>query len=369
MKRKDAEEALIKAANSMKIEDDLEDTFRLVKANSPLTSPVPEPEARKRKGRAYRGILVFGAAASVACVGLFVGLSFIPPANVPSVSVSGSQSTEIPATSMPTPSTLSNEEANAFAKQAVSLLSLASSFSGDAAPISKGSRLNARFDRGDNADFSLSDTQKNEIAADIDSFIYMVEEFSRSDSFVIDLVSDDTSIRVEDGSDVYLIDYQETQISAAVSLFEGTISFDGSSVYRFEGTIEEKGAEKEVEMCLDLEGITIKVEQEIEQGENEYSYSFIKDGESKPYRSVEFEREIEGRENESSIEIEEGGLKRSCEFEHLDGDGLGDHFRAEYEKEEMGGAEIEAEVYVRKTGEGSHSYTFGDGYVTNIDRR
>ena len=369
MKRKDAEEALIKAANSMKIEDDLEDTFRLVKANSPLTSPVPEPEARKRKGRAYRGILVFGAAASVACVGLFVGLSFIPPANVPSVSVSGSQPTEIPTTSMPTPSTLSNEEANAFAKQAVSLLSLASSFSNDAAPISKGSRLNARFDRGDNADFSLSDAQKNEIAADIDSFIYMVEEFSRSDSFVIDLVSDDTSIRVEDGSDVYLIDYQETQISAAVSLFEGTISFDGSSVYRFEGTIEEKGAEKEVEMRLDLEGITIKVEQEIEQGENEYSYSFIKDGESKPYRSVEFEREIEGRENESSIEIEEEGLKRSCEFEHLDGDGLGDHFRAEYEKEEMGGAEIEAEVYVRKTGEGSHSYTFGDGYVTNIDRR
>ena len=123
-------------------------------------------------------------------------------------------------------------------------------------------------------------------------------------------------------------------------------------------------------MDLEMPGGFIRVEQEIEAAENEYHFSFYEEGDARPYREIEYESEIEGREGESQIEVREGNSTVECEFEYQPTSpeaALGDEFMCEYASEGPDG-ELEAEVFIAKI-EGGHSYRFaGDGNPIEIVR-
>ena len=142
-----------------------------------------------------------------------------------------------------------------------------------------------------------------------------------------------------------------------VSVRNGKLYFLTTDSYRMARyAVEEKGEEKEVETILYLpDGSWIESEQEIEKGENEYSYAYYEKGASEPWREVEFEREVEGMEGESEIQIREGETTTSCSFEYR-GEAMADRFFAEYEMESPSDEE-EASCLVERLEKG-HRYTF-----------
>ena len=108
----------------------------------------------------------------------------------------------------------------------------------------------------------------------------------------------------------------------------------------------------------------------VETGEEEDIVTFYEEGATRPYREIEYESEIEGRERESQIEVREGSSTVECEFEYKptsSGATSDDEFMCEYASDGPDG-ELEAEVFIAKI-EGGHSYRFaGDGNPIEIVR-
>ncbi len=356
MKKRDIENRLKSAASSARVPSDLEETCRLIKQ-------IPQDKETLQtapKKKAKWALPALGTVSAALVVGLAVGLAVGLPGSNPPGPTSSGQTTLPPLP--PVTTTLDLKEATAFGRQAVSLLALASSFSEDGDHLAfRARRKDAPNDEGD----GLSYQQMLMVANDIDDFIYMIEDFNGSDGWSIVLEASLTEIKIEDGEATYLIDYEEEVVSDTLTSFSGTIDYGGGKPLDFEGRVETEGDEREVVMILLLpNGERIEAEQEIEHGENEYSYSFYSGGNPHPYRTVSYEREIEGREGESSLEVQEGTTIRECEFEHLatSSEGMGESFRAEYKREDTSkDEELEAEdILINKLSETSHEYLFGE---------
>lgn len=355
MRRKDIEKNLRTLAESSSVPNEMEETYRLVKQ-------IPQNPEPKKKGwfERWGWKALTGTASAVAAgfAAFFVIDSLSGPGTVPGPI---DESSERPVTTLP--SNLEEKEATAIGKQAASLLNLAGVFDADA------NTLALRASRHDR-DEQVSTADLDSAARDIDGFIDMVADFSEDD-WVIDLVAEEYKISVADGEDTFEIEYEETQISAYMHTFSGTIAVSDTQI-PFEGMIEDLGPSgREVEMSITIGDERIEVEQEIEQGENEYSFSFFRSGSSVPYKTIEFENEVEGIEGESSIEIFEQGIETECEFEYLanSADGsMGNRFFAEYSRESSVPSvnSVEAEVNISKNADGTHTYTFEGGHSITI---
>ena len=325
MRRKDIETKILEAYEKAPLPDTLDETREKVLSAEPL------PQEERRKAPRWK-VLAPALAGGAAAIALLIALPFALQGEG-NPDVSGSSS--IP----PVLTTLDEKEAGAFARQALSLVTLAEE--------EERSSLLMRQ--------PLTEQDFRRIAGEIDGYIEMVEEFQRTDGLSISLLAGDTLIQVEDGELSLLIDYEEEKVSEELQRFSGTIE-SGDESYRFEGRVEEKGEETEVETILYLpDGSWIESEQEIEQGENEYSYAYYEKGATRPWREVEFEREVEGMEGESEIQIREGETTTSCSFEYR-GEAMEDRFFAEYEMESPS-EEEEASCLVERLEKG-HRYTF-----------
>lgn len=325
MRRKDIETKILEAYEKAPLPDTLDETREKVLSAEPL------PQEERRKAPRWK-VLAPALAGGAAAIALLIALPLALQGEG-NPDVSGSSS--IP----PVLTTLDEKEAGAFARQALSLVTLAEE--------EERSSLLMRQ--------PLTEQDFRRIAGEIDGYIEMVEEFQRTDGLSISLIAGDTLIQVEDGELSLLIDYEEEKVSEELQRFSGTIQ-SGEESYRFEGRVEEKGEEKEVETILYLpDGSWIESEQEIEQGENEYSYAYYEKGATRPWREVEFEREVEGMEGESEIQIREGETATSCSFEYR-GEAMEDRFFAEYEMESPS-EEEEASCLVERLEKG-HRYTF-----------
>ena len=260
MRRNDIEKKILEAYKKAPLPDTLDETREKVLSAEPL------PQEERRKALRWK-VLAPALAGGAAAIALLIALPFaLQGEGKPDVSGSSS----IP----PVLTTLDEKEAGAFARQALSLVTLAEE--------EERSSLLMRQ--------PLTEQDFRRIAGEIDGYIEMVEEFQRTDGLSISLLAGDTLIQVEDGELSLVIDYEEEKVSEELQRFSGTIE-SGEESYRFEGRVEEKGEEKEVETILYLpDGSWIESEQEIEQGENEYSYAYYEKGATRPWREVEFEK-------------------------------------------------------------------------------
>lgn len=363
MTKKDLEKKLQEAASRVELPSDLDATYRLVKQIPPDLSPAPS----KKKFFSWKWAAPSAAVAACALALAIVLPSVLRTSSVGETPNPGS-SAIVPPT--PLPGEMTTAEANAISRQAVALFALAPSFEEGTSPLSLARRM-ARYERDDAQKGSLTQDEKQAVAEEIEGFIYMVEEIQTSGAWHVAFDPSSSLITVE-GAETFLISYFEEVIDASTQLFSGTVSYEGEggSSYAFEGIIETEGGETNIKMDLEMPGGFIRVEQEIEAAENEYQFSFYEEGATRPYREIEYESEIEGRERESQIEVREGSSTVECEFEYKptsSGATSDDEFMCEYTRESPT-EELEAEVYIDKI-EGGHSYRFaGDGNPIEIVR-
>lgn len=364
MTKKDLEKKLQEAASRVELPSDLDATYRLVKQIPPDLSPAPS----KKKFFSWKW-----AAPSAAVAACALALAIVLPSVLRTSSVGETPNPDSSAIVPPTPlpGEMTTAEANAISRQAVALFALAPSFEEGTSPLSLARRM-ARYERDDAQKGSLTQDEKQAVAEEIEGFIYMVEEIQTAGAWNV-VFDPSTSLITVEGGETFLISYSETAIDASTQAFQGVVSYDGASGtgYAFKGTIEDKGSETNVKMDLEMPaGGFIRVEQEIEAAENEYQFSFYEGGATRPYREIEYESEIEGRERESQIEVREGSSTVECEFEYKptsSGATSDDEFMCEYTRESPT-EELEAEVYIDKI-EGGHSYRFaGDSSLITVVR-
>lgn len=332
MKKNNTKEKLKALYEKVEVPSTLEETYQKIES-------IPQEEIhpiRKKKFSYLLPPLVTVATCAVA-------LAIILPFSLKQ----GADVTNTSSSISPLPPYFDDQELTAVAKQSLSLLSLL--------PEEENISLQKK-----NASYRLTDNDYRNIAKDIDEYIEMVEELEHSESIWISLVSEEEVIHIRGKEESFDIHYEEETISPSLQTFEGTIEKEGTS-YSFLGRIEDKEGEKEIETTLFMpNGDSILVEQEIENRENEYTYSYFSNGNLTPYKVMEYEQEIEGIEGESSLEIEENGISTSCSFSYI-GEALADRFYVEYEKEDQ--KEIEANCQVEKVGD-AHRYKFEeDGQI------
>ncbi len=360
MKKKDIEKKLLEAASRVDLPSDLEETYRLVKQIPPEVTP-----SAKKKPFPWKWAVP--SAAALSCV---LALAIVIPSVLGDASPGEGPGSSALVPPTPLPGEMTEAEAGAISRQAVALFALAPSFE-ELSPTLSLARRMERFERDEEADSFLTLQEKEEVANEIEDFIYMVEEIQTSGAWHVAFDPSSSLITVE-GAETFLISYSEEVVDASTQLFSGTISYEGEggSSFAFEGRIETEGEETNINMDLEVPGGFIRVEQEIEAAEDEYRFSFYKEGDTRPYREIEYESEIEGREGESQIQVREGASTVECEFEYQPSSpeaALGDEFMCEYASEGPDG-ELEAEVFIAKI-EGGHSYRFaGDGTPIEIVR-
>ncbi len=326
MKKNDVKQQIKDAFSQVEVPFELEKTQKKIEAIDP--SSFKENKAKKTSPRIFVPLVpVFACGIILAIV---LPLTLTPQSSFPSTN-----------TSLPIQTTLDNKEISIFARQTLSLITFIDEENTSA------SLINIKRKRYEQSTYQS-------VAKDIDEYIDMIEQFESEDGFYYALVSSDF-LEIEKGDLTYTIQYEEEIINENLQRFQGSLVYQGSS-YPFQGRIEQNGQEKEIETSLLLpNGERIEVEQEVEQGENEYSYEFYAPNQNTPYKTLEYEREIEGMKGESSLEIQEGDIQTSCSFEYR-GKEMGDRFFAQYEKEN-GKEEIETFCLIQKISDGHH-YTF-----------
>lgn len=109
---------------------------------------------------------------------------------------------------------------------------------------------------------------------------------------------------------------EEEDIDEVSSQLEGIMIKNGTP-FVVKGQKEVENDEFECELIIyedDTKQNYIKINQETETNENEYTYEFFKDG--RCIRELSLELEIENNKKEMSIEIQEGNLEKEFTFEY-----------------------------------------------------
>ena len=122
--------------------------------------------------------------------------------------------------------------------------------------------------------------------------------------------------------------------------FEGIMIIDNQEYQVFGHRENEENEEYEVETNISFNGEKIlKVEQETEINENEYTYTYYQN--NQPFREVSQEVETENGRREMSISVKEGNKEQEFEFTYLEGNKIS----CEYSLEE-GESETEIELMI-----------------------
>lgn len=122
--------------------------------------------------------------------------------------------------------------------------------------------------------------------------------------------------------------------------FEGVMIIDNQEYQVFGHRENEENEEYEVETNISFNGEKIlKVEQETEINENEYTYTYYQN--NQPFREVSQEVETENGRREMSISVKEGNKEQEFEFTYLDDNKIS----CEYSLEE-GESETEIELMI-----------------------
>lgn len=127
------------------------------------------------------------------------------------------------------------------------------------------------------------------------------------------------------GTDEYSFYYnsgEERRVNGErISVLEGIVIFEGVE-YAVRGEREREGGEAEYKFAVSLGANDyVIMEHEGTAGEREFEYTLYKSGERVYSSSVEYEKELFGRE-EISISVEAGGIEREYSYEFFEKDGV-----------------------------------------------
>ena len=219
-------------------------------------------------------------------------------------------------------------------------------------------------DENESTDVTLDyDSYKN-IAYEMNTYLYAADSFINKDSievsvkendnlnypydYLMHIIMNDTDFLKE-----YFLYYNEKKEDLNVEI-EGIIMIDGIS-YEISGEREDNGDEVELELKL-ITGVNsyISIKNETEINENEYEYTFFKDGII--IKGVSMEIVNEKNERKAEIEIIENDLRKEFEFTYFE-----DYILSEYKDKDL---ELEIRINIFPT---YYSYVYND-YEVNLDK-
>ncbi len=251
----------------------------------------------------------------------------------------------------------------AYAMQAVTLFNFANNFD------SQGVR-NVRMKKLNRVNQINQTTSYQEIANEINKYYLTATDLLNQDNIKYDVKeSDITEYTYAISINIDLLSYDETYIlyyneehkneldhnkklDEVSTIIKGIIKCDDKE-YLVEGIKELEQDESEVELILYLDNDTyIKVEQEIEKRENEYSYSYYDHN----ILVEEYEISVEQKGSKKVVELELIKDKIAYEFEFIY---FKDYIKCEYEIASDSG---EVDIYIDE--KGSHYHFNSENIIT-----
>ena len=339
MKNRDIKNRLRQSASSIDVPDNMQATFDKL----PDTLTIIEPK-RKKQPNWLIPLLTGGAAVLV--LGVAIGV----PLGLRNRDIIDGGSSLPPSPSLTY--NLTQKEMNAFGYQALSTVAMVEDLSPD---MRKGRRI--------------SEELANQVADEVASYMDVVASFSEKDAFTF-LLDEDSGFEILFNDEaVFDLDFNETPgKEKGEYLYNGTIrDLHNGAEYRLVGKKEIEQGEEEIEVTVYLSDSTWieskhEMESEDDEIENSYEYSFFSNG--KHIKTIEYEVEIEGMENETELTIIEDRVETSVSFEYLGN--LTDGYECEYSKEGPGIEEIEVEMKVKRNQDGTYTFVFEDSNISLI---
>lgn len=334
MRNDDIKKRLRQSASSIEVPDNLQATL----SKLPDSLPIVEPKRKSKPAWLYP---LLGGSAAVLLLGVAIGV----PLGLRSNKVDIGGGSTPPGVSY----NLTQKEMNAFGYQALSTVAMVEDLAPD---TRKGMRI--------------SEQLAEQVADEVVSYMDIVASFSEKEAFAF-LLGDDSGFEILFNDEaVYDLDFTETPgEEKGEYLYEGTIrDLRTGEEFALIGKKEIEQGEEEIEVAIYLSSSTWieskhEMESEEDEIENSYEYSFYSNG--KHVKTIEYEVEIEGMENETELTVVEGEVETSVSFEYL-GD-LSRGYECEYSKEGPDIEEVEAEMKVSRNQDGTYTFAFADSDI------
>lgn len=255
-----------------------------------------------------------------------------------------------------------NKVSQTYAMQAITLFNFAGNFENNTVRNMRMKRLNQAITINNNHNY-------DEIASEINKYYLTITDLLNQDNIVFKMKNSD----LKEYQYVILIEIDYSSYDESYALYfnekveaqngnkkeiniNGMICCDDQE-YLVVGTNKVKNDESEVELNLYLtDDCYIKVEQEIEKKENEYSYSYYKGDQL----VEEYEISVELNNNQKMVELEIFNASNSYEFKFIYNQ---DYIKCEYELDEING---NVDIYIDE--DGNYQYHFDQENIIVIKK-